>query len=67
MDELRRNAAILERREWESRIAEHIQTGRHREAYDLAMELVEKYPESPQAEEIQKNLEQLKARAGIKN
>ncbi len=67
MDELRRNAAILERREWESRIAEHIQTGRHREAYDLAMELVEKYPESPQAEEIQKNLEQLKARAGIRN
>ena len=67
MDELRRNAAILERREWESRIAEHIQTGRHREAYDLAMELVEKYPESPQAEEIQKNLDQLKTRAGIKN
>jgi len=67
MDELRRNAAILERREWESRIADHIQTGRHREAYDLAMELVEKYPHSPQAQEIQKNLDQLKARAGIKN
>ncbi|HUU92593.1 MAG TPA: hypothetical protein VM238_15450, partial [Phycisphaerae bacterium] len=61
----RRNAAILERREWESRIAEHIQIGRHREAYDLAMELVEKYPDSPQAAEIQRNLAQLKARAGI--
>jgi len=63
--ELRRNAAILERREWESRIADHIQTGRHREAYDLAMELVEKYPDSPQAAEIQRNLSQLKARAGV--
>ncbi len=67
MDELRRNAAILERREWESRIADHIQTGRHREAYNLAIELVEKYPDSPQAAEIQKNLDQLKARAGIKD
>ena len=67
LDELRRNAAILERREWESRIAEHIQTGRHREAYDLAMELVEKYPDSPQAAEIRKNLHQLKARAGIRD
>jgi tetratricopeptide (TPR) repeat protein len=65
MDELKRNAAILERREWENRIAEHIQIGRHREAFDLAMELVEKYPESPQAAEIQKNLGQLKARAGV--
>jgi len=65
LDELKRNAAILERREWESRIADHIQTGRHREAYDLAMELVEKYPGSPQAKQIQENLDQLKARAGI--
>jgi len=65
LDELRRNAAILERREWESRIADHIQIGRHREAYDLAMELVEKYPDSPQAKQIQENLGQLKARAGI--
>ncbi|HUU09286.1 MAG TPA: hypothetical protein VM431_01955 [Phycisphaerae bacterium] len=67
MDELRRNAAISERREWESRIADHVQTGRHREAYDLASELMEKYPDSPQAEEIRKNLDQLKARAGIRN
>ena len=65
MEELRRNAAISERREWEQRITEHIQTGRHREAYDLAMELMEKYPDSPQADEIRKNLDQLRARAGI--
>ena len=67
IDELRRNAAILERREWEQRITEHIQTGRHREAYDLAIELMNKYPGSPQAEEIRKNLDQLKARAGIRD
>ena len=65
MDELRRNAAIAERREWETRIAEHVQTGRHREAYDLAVELMEKYPDSPQAEEIRKRIDQLKARAGL--
>jgi tetratricopeptide (TPR) repeat protein len=65
IEELRRNAAIAERREWEQRITDHIQTGRHREAYDLAVELMEKYPDSPQAEEIRKNLDQLKARAGI--
>lgn len=65
LEELRRNAAISERKEWESRIAEHIQTGRHREAYDLAMELMEKYPESPQAEDIRKRLDQLKLRAGV--
>ncbi|MFO8014730.1 MAG: hypothetical protein R6X20_15660 [Phycisphaerae bacterium] len=65
VEELRRNAAIAERREWEQRITDHIQTGRHREAYDLAVELMEKYPDSPQAEEIRKNLDQLKARAGV--
>ena len=65
MDELRRNAAISERREWEVRIAEHVQTGRHREAYDLAVELMEKYPDSPQADDIRKRLDQLKGRAGI--
>jgi len=65
MDELKRNAAIAERKEWETRIADHIQTGRHREAYDLAIELMQKYPDSPQAEEIRKRLDQLKARAGV--
>ena len=65
LEELRRNAAISERKEWETRIAEHIQTNRHREAYDLAMELMQKYPDSPQAEEIRKRLDQLKGRAGI--
>jgi len=65
VDELQRNAAIAERREWEQRITEHLQTGRHREAYDLAMELMDKYPDSPQAEEIRKNLDHLKARAGV--
>jgi len=65
VEELRRNAAVMERREWETRIAEHVQTGRHREAYALAMDLVEKYPDSPQALDIRQNLEQLKARAGI--
>jgi outer membrane protein assembly factor BamD (BamD/ComL family) len=67
MDELRRNAAIMERREWEERITRHIQVGRHREAYDLATELMSKYPDSPQAEQIRKNLDQLKARAGIRD
>jgi len=66
LEELRRNAAIMERREWEQRITEHIQTGRHREAYDLAIELMNKYPDSPQAGEIRKNLDQLKARAGVR-
>jgi outer membrane protein assembly factor BamD (BamD/ComL family) len=65
MEELRRNAAISERKEWESRITEHIQTGRHREAYALAVDLMEKYPDSPQAEDIRKRLDQLKSRAGI--
>ncbi|MBM4016759.1 MAG: tetratricopeptide repeat protein [Planctomycetes bacterium] len=65
IEDLRRNAAIEERKEWEARIAEHVQTGRHREAYALAMDLVEKYPDSPQADDIRRNLEQLKARAGI--
>ncbi len=65
VEELQRNAAIAERREWEQRITDHIQTGRHREAYDLAVDLMEKYPDSPQAEEIRKNLDQLKARAGV--
>jgi tetratricopeptide (TPR) repeat protein len=65
IEELRRNAAITERKEWEARIAEHVQTGRHREAYALAIELMEKYPDSPQAEEIRKRLDQLKSRAGI--
>ena len=65
MEELRRNAAIAERKEWETRIADHVQTGRHREAYALAMELLDKYPDSPQAQDIKQNLDQLKARAGI--
>jgi len=65
LDELSANAAITERKEWEARIAEHIKTGRHREAYDLAVELMEKYPDSPQAAEIRRGLDQLKARAGI--
>ena len=65
MDDLRRNAAIEERKEWETRIAEHVQTGRHREAYALAVELMEKYPDSPQAQDIRHNLDQMKARAGI--
>ncbi len=65
MEELRRNAAIAERKEWENRIAEHVQTGRHLEAYNLAMELMNKYPDSPQAGDIRQRLEQLKARAGI--
>ena len=65
MEELRRNAAIAERKEWENRIAEHVQTGRHLEAYNLAMELMNKYPDSPQAADIRKRLDQLKLRAGI--
>jgi tetratricopeptide (TPR) repeat protein len=65
VEELRRNAAVMERREWETRIAEHVQTGRHREAYNLAVELMEKYPESPQAQAIRERLDQLKARAGV--
>ena len=65
IEDLRRNAAIEERKEWEARIAEHVQTGRHREAYALAMDLMEKYPDSPQAKDIQQNLEQMKVRAGI--
>ena len=65
LDELRTNAAIAERKEWETRIADHIKTGRHREAYDLAVELMEKYPDSPQAAEIRKGLDQLKVRAGV--
>jgi outer membrane protein assembly factor BamD (BamD/ComL family) len=65
IEDLRRNAAIEERKEWETRIAEHVQTGRHREAYALAMDLVDKYPDSPQAKDIQRNLDQMKARAGI--
>jgi len=66
MEELRRNAAIAERKEWENRIAQHVQTGRHLEAYNLAVELMNKYPDSPQADDIRKRLDQLKARAGIR-
>jgi hypothetical protein len=29
------------------------------------MELMQKYPDSPQAEEIRKRLDQIKARAGV--
>jgi hypothetical protein len=65
VEELRRNAAILERREWEARIAEHVGAGRHREAYDLAVQLMEKYPDSPQADAIRQRLDQLRLRAGI--
>jgi len=65
IEDLRRNAAIEERKEWEARIADHVQTGRHREAYALAMDLVDRYPDSPQAKDIQKNMDQMKARAGI--
>jgi outer membrane protein assembly factor BamD (BamD/ComL family) len=65
IEDLRRNAAIEERKEWEARIADHVQTGRHREAYALAMDLVDKYPDSPQAKDIQQNMDQMKARAGI--
>ena len=65
MEELRHNAEILERREWETRIADHVQAGRHREAYDLSVQLMEKYPGSPQAEAIRQRLDQLKLRAGI--
>jgi hypothetical protein len=64
MEELRRNAAIAERKEWENRIAEHVQTGRHLEAYNLAVELMNKYPDSPQANDIRARLDQLKTRAG---
>ena len=37
IEDLRRNAAIEERKEWETRIADHVQTGRHREAYALVV------------------------------
>jgi hypothetical protein len=65
MEELRHNAAIAERKEWEVRIAEHVKNGRHLEAYNLAVELMNKYPESPQAADIRTHLDQFKARAGI--
>ncbi len=65
MDELKHNAAVVERREWEGRITEHVQAGRHLMAYNLAVELMEKYPDSPQAAAIRERLEQLKARAGV--
>jgi len=65
MEELRRNAAVVERREWEARITEHIQAGQHLMAYNLAVELMEKYPDSPQAAAIRERLDQLKVRAGI--
>jgi len=65
IEELRHNTAVMERREWETRIAEHVQTGRHREAYNLAVELMEKYPDSLQAQTIRERLDQLKARAGV--
>jgi len=65
LDELRRNADIAERREWEGRITEHVQAGRHREAYELAVELMAKYPDSPQAAAIRERLDQLKIRAGV--
>lgn len=65
MEELNRNAAIAERKEWETRLSEHVKNSRHLEAYNLAVELMNKYPDSPQAADIRKNLDQLKARAGI--
>jgi tetratricopeptide (TPR) repeat protein len=65
MEELKRNADVVERREWEARITDHVQAGRHREAYELAVELMAKYPDSPQAAAIRERLDQLKARAGI--
>ena len=65
MKELKHNAAVVERREWEGRITEHVQAGRHLMAYHLAVELMEKYPDSPQAAAIRERLDQLKARAGV--
>jgi outer membrane protein assembly factor BamD (BamD/ComL family) len=65
MDELKHNADVVERREWEGRITEHIQAGRHLMAYNLAVELMEKYPDSPQAAAIRERLDQLKSRAGV--
>ena len=65
MDELERNADIESRREMENQIIEYTKQGRHRDAYDVAMLLVEQYPESPQALALQGQMDKLRERAGI--
>jgi len=65
MDELSRNADIEVRREMENRIIEHTKLGRHREAYDVAVLLIEQYPDSPQAIALEDQIGKLRERAGV--
>jgi len=63
--ELKRNAEVQERREAEQLITAHLHEGRYREAYDIAHDLIEKYPDSPQAAALKERMEWLRERAGI--
>lgn len=54
------NAEIEERQEQEVRIQELLRARRFQEAIDLAEELIDRYPNSPQAESLEKLLPQMR-------
>ena len=65
LEELSRNAQVQERRESEQQITEHLREGRYRQAYEIAHDLIDKYPTSPQAEALRARMEWLRGRAGV--
>ncbi|MDP6379893.1 MAG: hypothetical protein QF662_01000, partial [Phycisphaerae bacterium] len=65
LDELKYNAEVQERRETEESITEHLHQGRYRQAYEVASDLIDKYPESPQAEALKGRMEWLRERAQL--
>ncbi len=56
---LEANAEIEERQRLEARIMEYVRHGRYIEAVSLAREVIEQFPDSPQAEALRAQLERL--------
>lgn len=61
---LRGNAEIATRKQFETHYAELIRQHRYHEALQMARELVEKYPGSPQAEALKPQIQKLEQRTG---
>ncbi|NUQ47832.1 MAG: hypothetical protein HUU22_17570 [Phycisphaerae bacterium] len=60
MTTLEANAEIQERQALEQQITDFAKHGRYIEAYNLALHLIQTYPESPQADALRKQLTRLK-------
>lgn len=64
---LETNAEIEKRQKWETQIMDYVKHGRYIEAVELAKKMIEKYPNSPQAEALRSQLPRLEELANNPN